>query len=440
PGFATAFIEQGAMLALSLMARGEIDPDEPVPTEFLREPARWVVMHEVGHTLGLQHNFRSSASTPLDRLHDREWTAEHGVFSSVMEYPTVNIAPPGEENGHYYNPGPGSYDRWAVSYAYSPDPERAAALARQAADPRHMYGNETNAFDPSINTYDLSADPIGWATQRTEIAAGLWQRLTAYAIADDDSYAELTGAFQSVLRDYSRALAPAVKFIGGQYMNRDHVGDPDGRLPFENVPVERQRAALDLIVERAFEADAFDVPRDVIERLGANHWSHWGQGGGGFGGRPDFSLHDEVLDLQRSILAQLHHPVRLARVRDGEARFGTEAVVTIPELFGELRGAVWAEVESASGAAAITAMRRDLQRAHLDALIGLVVDPDDRLPADARSVARLELRDLGETIRRRLDAGTSSMDTYTRAHLDEAAARIDEALEASARVAEDDEG
>ncbi len=90
-GFASAMAAQGAVLGAALAARGEIDPGDPVPQAYLDQVVTWVTMHEVGHTLGLQHNFRSSASTPLDRLHDRAWAEENGVFSSVMEYPTVNI-------------------------------------------------------------------------------------------------------------------------------------------------------------------------------------------------------------------------------------------------------------------------------------------------------------------------------------------------------------
>jgi hypothetical protein len=86
-------------------------PGDPVPEEYIYETLKWVTMHEVGHTLGLRHNFRSSVDTPLDKLHDKTWAEERGVFSSVMEYPVVNIAGDSLDTGHYYNPGVGSYVR-----------------------------------------------------------------------------------------------------------------------------------------------------------------------------------------------------------------------------------------------------------------------------------------------------------------------------------------
>src|SRR5690606_29165165 len=139
-GFAQTFAAQGSLLRAALISRGEIGPDDPVPAAYVDEAVKWVTMHEVGHTLGLQHNFRSSASTSFDRLHDRDFARANGLYSSVMEYPSPNVAPKGKPTGFFYTPGVGSYDRWAISYAYTPDDARARQLARQAADKAHMYG------------------------------------------------------------------------------------------------------------------------------------------------------------------------------------------------------------------------------------------------------------------------------------------------------------
>lgn len=438
PGFAGAMAEQGALVRAALLARGRIAPDEPVPPEFVDQFVTWVTMHEVGHTLGLQHNFRSSASTPFDRLHDEDWTARNGVTSSVMEYPSVNLAPEDEETGHWWSPGPGSYDRWAISVGYTPDPERARELARQAAEKGHLFGNEAGgpgAMDPIVNIWDLGDDPLAWGRQRTGIVRDLWRDLPGYALEDGDRYHDLTVAFQSLMNQYVQALAPAVKYLGGTYLNRDHVGDPDGRLPYEPVSVEDQREALDLLEDRVLAAGALDVPRDVLERLAPSRWTHWGTTTS-FDGRLDYPWREQVADLQATLLGELLHPWRLARIRDAEARWGQERVVGIPELMDRLTGAVWSELDAGGD---IPARRRDLQRAWVEATTELVVDAPERTPSDARSVARMELREVADRIDRRLEAGDGrrpggDVDAYTAAHLEESRARIREALDAGLEI------
>jgi hypothetical protein len=247
-------------------------------------------------------------------------------------------------------------------------------------------------------------------------------------LSDNDSYYTVTSAMQGLLREYARALAPAVKYIGGQFINRDHAGDPNGRLPFENVPLADQQRALTLIVDRAFRPAAFDFPQDVLTKLGSNRWLHWGESNT-FGSRLDYPFHEQVVGLQSSLLEQLHHPARLSRIRDGETKFGAANVVTIPVLMQTVTDAAWTEL----GEAAITvaATRRDLQRAHLDVLVELLVEPPEGTPADARAVARMQLRQLDGRIEQKLAAIGATGDAYTRAHLEESAARIGQALEAS---------
>lgn len=423
PGFTSALAAQGALAGLVLMARGEMDPGDPLPDELLRQYTIWLVMHEVGHTLGLQHNFRSSASTPMDQLHNTSFTGVNGVYGSVMEYPTVNLAGPGEQNGDYYTYDAGSYDRWAISYAYTRSQDDANDIARGVADLGHMYGNESGgggALDPTINTYDLGADPLAWGAERSALIRDLLPKIPEYVLQENSPFVDVTNAYTQLMSEYSRAIAPAVKYIGGQYMNRDHVGD--GRDPFVNVPKAKQIEALELIVDRIFAEGALALPPEVIQSFGANGFSHWGSNRT-TDGRYDFPFHARILGLQSSVLNQILNPSRLARIRDGEMKFGTRQVLTIPEVMASLTIAIWSEL----GRGTISADRRDLQRAYLDAMTRLVVDPANGTPADARAVARWELYQL----RDRIDSAQSgASDGYTQAHLFEALARIDKTLEA----------
>jgi hypothetical protein len=441
PGWAAELSAQGALLRASLAATGVIDPTQPVPMEYVGQALKWVTMHEVGHTLGLRHNFRSSIDTPLDRLHDREWARERGVFSSVMEYPALNLAHTHAEageathgQGYFYNPGVGTYDRWAISFGYTWEDERAAGIARQSALPGHAYGTDEDmggpgALDPTINAFDLGDDPLAWARERASHIAALWPTLPDHVLADNSRYADLTDAFNTLLVQYSRALAVAPKYIGGQYQHRDRVGDPQGRPPFAPVPRAQQAEALAFLNEYAFSEAAFRVPRETLASLGANRWSHWGDSNT-FNGRIDFPMHERVLGVQTSLLNQLTSPFTFARIRDAELKFGASEVLPIPELMESLTRAVWSE--SWAGSRNVPAMRRDLQRTYLDRMTEIVATPPARMPADARAVARYRLRDLDGRLARALSGG--GLDAYTRAHLMESRQRIAKAMDAGLEV------
>ena len=431
--FFTEMGTQANLVRTSLLANGLLEAGAPMPADFVDQATRWVTMHEVGHTLGLRHNFRSSIDTPVNRLHDTSYTGPRGVFSSVMDYPSPNIAPEGNENGHFYNTGVGSYDRWVISYGYTEDDEEAQEIARLAAEPGHAYGTDEDArgsaaVDPHVNVYSLSADPLAWGRQRADLIRGMLPVLPDIALEDDMPYYEVTDLFNSAFFQYARALAPSVKYIGGQYQYRDHIGDPNARMPFEPVPLEEQREALSTIIDYAFAEDAIRLPQDVFQKFGADRWSHWGNSTT-YSGRIDYPLHQTLLGVQTSLLGQLFNPVRLQRIRDTEVKFGAENTVTIPELMETVTEAIWSEAWTSPGSN-IDSNRRDLQRAHLDAVITLVTDAPNGTPADARSVARLTLQDLHERLERRLAPPTFNFDTYTRAHLVESKERIERALAA----------
>lgn len=428
---------QGSLLRGLLLARGEVAPGEPVPEAYVGEALRWVIMHEVGHTLGLRHNFRSSTDTPLEKLHDAEWARERGVFSSVMEYPTVNVAADGGETPHHYNPGIGSYDRWAIGYGYTPDADRASELARQAARPGHAYGTDEDArgpgaLDPTVNVYDLGADPLAWAEGRADLLERLWAEVPTEVLEDDAPYSDATDALNTLLAQYARALAPAVKYVGGQYQHRDHVGDRDGRPPFANVDRERQLRALEFLIRRGLSESAFRVPDDVLKKLGADRWSHWGHSNT-FDGRIDFPLRERVLGVQAVIVEELTDPFRMARIRDAEVKYGDSRVLTIPEVMERLTDAVWSEVLEGDPRP-VTGQRRDLQRVHLERMTELLLDAGDRMPADARSVARAELERLVGAIDGAFEASEADQvdrfRPYTRAHLAESRALAVRALDA----------
>ena len=162
--------------------------------------------------------------------------------------------------------------------------------------------------------------------------------------------------------------------------------------------------------------------------MGSNRWFHFGSNTT-FNGRLDFPYHEQTLGFQTAVMGQLLQPLRLGMIRDGETRYGATNMVTIPELFSTLTRAVWSEVWTPASDANADAVRRDLQRAYIDQMTTLVVNPPPRTPADARAVARRTLRDLDRRLASA--AGAATLSPYMAAHIDESRARIDKALDAA---------
>jgi hypothetical protein len=232
-----------------------------------------------------------------------------------------------------------------------------------------------------------------------------------------------------LLNQYARSLAVGVKYIGGQYVNRDRMGDPSGRMPFVVVPPAKQREALAFLNEYGFGEGAFAIPPNVLATLGSNRWSHWGNNNTYADGRIDYPFTTLVLGAQRSLLNQLTAPSTFAKMRDAELKFGGRNTLSTTELMGSLTRAVWSEVYAGRS---VTGMRRELQRAYVERLTDIVARRPDGMPGDARAAARAALTEVRGRIATTLAGGR--VDAITRAHLSESKVRIDHALEAGLDV------
>lgn len=445
----------------ALAARGIVGPGESMPDEYLGVAIKDLVMHEVGHTLGLRHNFKASSGIPYERLQDEAYTREHGVSLSVMDYAPVNLAVDPSGQGHHWNPEVGTYDVWVIRYAYSPVyeqgidgefrmagtpvgslAEQEAALdkiAREASERLHSYGTDEDAglgvysVDPLTNPWDLGSDPLRYAVDRERIVSRLLPVLGDRLVAEGEAWYRLRSGFTSLLFERYIALFPATKAVGGLYFARDHRGDPNARPPFRTVSADRQREAVRRIVAGAFAEDAFEIGPELLNRLAPERWADWMTGY--FRAPIDYPIHGQVAALQRTLLATLLHPIRLARMIDSELRVTGGASAYAPaELFESLTDAIWSELAAPGRPRAVDSFRRNLQRAHLDRLqylmlAGLTGDEGPDVPEDARSLARLELEEISARIGRALEAG-AELDRMTRAHLRESKARVDRALEA----------
>jgi hypothetical protein len=445
-----ALADGGSLQHLSMLLDEALPPGAPIPDEYLHRATVWVVMHEVGHTLGLRHNFRSSTSTPVDHLQDAQWTGANGLYSSVMEYPTPNIDHSRKHQGDYYTTTPGTYDLWAIRYGYTPSgattPDADYAFARRIADeslqPGHEYSTDEDTYpadapDPRSNIYDLGSDPLRFAKERTAYIAGLWRnpKLEERIVGRSGDLTALRRAMGSLLQQYGIAAGMAVKYLGGAYMTRVERGQPGESDPVVNVPAAQQRDALAFLSERVWAADAFAAPAAVLGRLAPDRWSHWGMGPGGvFAGRQDFAWNDNVFAMQSTLLGAVLSPPLLARMREAENR--SAEPYRLSEHFDRLTRALWGEVGGAApaGMKALdgTSTRRDVQREYVDRLAAMVTGATN-VADDAQALARLQLQRVDARCARVLAAATPLGDN-ARAHLLESRARIKRALEAGTDV------
>ncbi|MDH5283532.1 MAG: zinc-dependent metalloprotease, partial [Gemmatimonadota bacterium] len=439
-GLAQQLGAQHAILAGLGALPGTVDS---VPLAFVGEALKELVMHEVGHTIGLRHNFKSSSGTPNARLHDTGFTRKNGVALSVMDYSPANIASDPRKQGDFYNHEVGSYDTWAIRYGYSviagaetPADERTALrkIASEAADPLHTYGTDEDnwlgpyAVDPLTNAWELGADPVQWGADRVSLARKVEPSLESRLIPAGNGYQRLRGATISLLFERLSALLPLTKEVGGLYFARDHKGDPSARPPFTPVPAERQRKAVEVITANAFAEDAFKWSPELLNKLAPNRLSHWGTG---YGATPvEFAANEYASSVQIILLAELLDQVRLERMINNESRVASGQAYTVAELFPALTTAIWAEFAADGKARNAVALRRQLQRAHLDQLSALLLPsrPGAWMVEDARSIARAELQQVDARLAQAEKAG--GLDRMTQAHIAESRASIERTLQA----------
>jgi hypothetical protein len=432
------FAAEQLSYALDLLeARGEIDPDSPEADAFVQAYLMDTSLHEVGHTLGLRHNFRSSRIYTDKQLSDPEFSRTHGLAGSVMEYSPVNLGRAGEPVPSPFQTTLGPYDYWAIEYAYKPYPpgmtaaEQEAELQRiaaRSAEPLLAYGTDEDnllGLDPESLVFDLGDDPIVFAKKRIEIARELFKRQEGRALKPTEDYTVLRRALGYALRDATRAAGVLARQIGGLRTLRDFPGS--GRDPLVPVPAAAQREALDLLLSNFLAARSFEVSPALARKLAPDYLERFGGFGGGDPVPTDFPLGVMVLELQRGLLNQLMSDVIAARLLDAQAKATSpREAFGLAELQARLSREIWSELGKGGGD--IAASRRDLQREHLARLVNQLVRPAPGSRADARGLARAEARGLLEQLS--VAAKRTQLSPEARAHLADSADLLRAALSA----------
>jgi hypothetical protein len=447
---------QAAFGSLSLAVMQNVSPNSDDMKGYLHQFMRWLTAHEVGHVLGLRHNFRGSTMLKPEDLNNPEITSKTGLSGSVMDYIPVNLAPPGQTQGDYFPTTLGPYDRWVIEYGYRAFPgmnprgetRGLQQIAQRSAEPGLAYATDEDGMDfldTEANLWDLSGDMLGYSRWQMDNARAIWSKLEQRYPLPGESYSELRDRFSTVFDYYVQQALNLTRYIGGQRFNRDRRGDPGGRLPFEFVSVEKQRDVLSTLHDYVFADGAFTFSPDLLNRLAPSRWLHWGSIPAT--SRLDYPIYDNILFLQTLVLSDLLSGDRLSRLRDSELRANTGEVLALPELFDTLQAGIWSEVINPNDDVNISSLRRGLQRQHLNILSNLVLQNVGSIdnatnfldfltaylplnaPEDASVLARYQLRQLHEKVVRAL-RHDNGMDIATKAHLEDVRDRISKVLNA----------
>ncbi|MGZ8259694.1 MAG: zinc-dependent metalloprotease [Caldimonas sp.] len=424
-----------------LEARGDLEPGSAEAEAFVNAFLKNETMHEVGHTLGLRHNFRASRAYTQQQLADPVFTKANGIAGSVMEYAPINLNGADERRDRYGTPFSdtlGPYDYWAIEYAYTPLPsglsaaeERAALerIAGRSAEPLLAYGTDEDNFigvDPETLQYDLGGDVVAFAKKRIAIAQELLKRQETRTLKPGQDYSLLRRSVRYALFDVARAANVLSRQIGGVRTVRDAPGT--GRDPLTPVPASEQREALDLIIGSLLAADSFRVSPALQRKLGTDFSERWEALRGGDGStQTDYSPSEQVLGLQRALLAVLMSDTVATRLLESseKAPTGAARALRMPELHGRLTQAVWSELD---GRGDIAPLRREVQRDHVNRISALLLRPGSAARADTRSTVRVQAKALLERIRGA--SQRAGLSDETRAHLADSADTLEQALAA----------
>ncbi len=385
-----------------------------------------VVSHEIGHCMGLRHNFVASTQISLNQLADDAYTSANGNSASVMDYVPVNIAAVGKGSGNYYSNSIGSYDIFAIEYGYADvpgkTPESQLPALQKIAAKQSLPGNafqtdeQADSFDPYITRFDLASDPLDAGDMTIKVAKRLMSVADKWYPYNGKPYTELVRAINISLRQSFQEVMNATRFVGGIIERRNFSGDPDEKPTAEPINPNTQRKALSLIAAQMFSEKAFQFSDKVLLNLTGDYKQ---------GEFSDAPLKDLISAMQRSALSNLLSADVVSRVSNNAFKMqNRKDRFTVAELYGTIAAKVFSEVGTDRP---VVSLRRELQRFMLEGMILQMLSAPGQVDEDARMVSR----DLLTRLNARFGAAKST-DPMTAAHYRDCKTRIQTALDAIA--------
>lgn len=386
----------------------------PLPDDLEGNLIRFVVTHEVGHSLGFPHNMKASSSYSIEQLRSPEWTKKNGTASSIMDYARYNyVAQPGDGAGLMPKVGP--YDFFAVNWGYrefSKGADEKAELEKlvkvQIDQPIFRFGGPNPGVDSTQQTEDLGSN----AVEATRLGLRNLERVAGYLVKATSKpgkdYDLLSAEYNALLVQWGREMGHVANVVGGVQEINLYYGDANRRF-FPN-PADYQQQAVSFLLEHALSTPTNFVAEDIVSRLTADGTAQ------------------RILTAQTAVLRNLISDRRIDRLAEIE-QTSTNAAYSPAKLFADLRVGLFRELSGKP--ADIDLYRRNLQRTYIDLLSADIKNPaaNSDLPAYSRS----ELEAIRALIRR---ADVSSAKPVVQTHLKDLTARITRALDPRALAAE----
>ena len=398
--------------------------------ELMGDLIRFVSSHEVGHTIGLRHNYGSSSTIPVENLRNPAWIAAHGHTPSIMDYARFNYVAQPEDGVKDLYPRIGEYDTWAVKWAYQ-TLEGATAeddqkflnkqyIAEYAKNPRIWFGTETNPYDPRTQSECLGDNNMLASDYGIKNLKRILPNLTEWTKEEAQDYDMLTEGYNEIVTQYRRYIGHVTKNVGGIYETPKSM-DEQGAV-YEPTPRNIQKDAVSWINRQVFETPTWLLDDKIMSKT-----------------RPDQGV-DAISRIQDFTLTSLFGTDRLQRFIETNAKFPTS--YSLDEMFTDVRSSIWSELRTRK---MIDASRRNLQKIFVEKMIStlnatgaapsfgfgfrgtVVPNAVDPRKTDIISVTRGHLLTLKDEIKSALYQPT--LDKMSKYHLQDCLFRIEKALD-----------
>ena len=373
-----------------------------------KEGMKSLIMHEVGHTLGLNHNMKASQLFSPEQLADANFIKGKALTGSVMDYAGINLTLDRNKQGQYYDMAVGPYDVWAIQFGYTPFKTAAekSALLVQSTKPALIFGNDADdmrspgkAIDPRVMVGDLSNDQIRYSVDRIKLVNKMMKDIKARFSDTGESYMQLRQAYYILSGQSATAAGVISRFIGGVYVDRASPGQKGGTQPFTPVSLKDQKRAMDALEAYVFAPDAFTAPNGLYNYLARQRRGY------NFVEDPeDPKIHEQVLSYQTRVLSHIMHPNTLQRISNSEL-YGNEYKLSL--FMTDLNNTIFkADIYSS-----VNSFRQNLQAAYTKGLISMIYGKtSSRYSVASKSMAIYNLKTIKSWVRNK------NGDIATKAH------------------------